>query len=312
MLAAAIDIGTISVRLLVASVDVSGIIPLQQGMIITRLGEGVGRTGELQSAAIDRTLCAVRDFCAQARARGAECIFAVATSAARDARNGNVLLKRIRSETGVAVRIIPGPEEAELSFTGVRLGLAQTVPFAVVDVGGGSTELIGGGMDGIRYRQSIDAGAVRMTEGYLRHDPVDAAEYEAMIETVDGLLQPVVVHVNRDTYPVLTAVGGTATTAAAIRQCLAVYDPEKVHGFILSRADLTELIAKMKNLPLAARRQTPGLQPERADLVVAGMAIIERAMVGGGWDAVVISEADILHGIIWDNVQRMVPDAIDT
>jgi len=312
MLAAALDIGTISTRLLVASVDAAGLTPRRQAMTITRLGEGVGRTGELQAAAIDRTAGAVREFCAQARSCGAERIFAVATSAARDAHNGHVLLERIRAETGVAVRIIPGSEEAELSFTGVLIGLAQPAPsLAVIDVGGGSTELIGGGPDGIRYRQSVDAGAVRMTEGYLHRDPVDETEYRVMTEAVGRLLQPAVAQVNRAAYPVLAAVGGTATTAAAIRQRLAVYDPAKVHGFALSRSELAAIIAELKRLPVAVRRTTPGLQPERADLIVAGMAIIEQAMQSGGWDTVVISEADILHGIIWSNMQGTAPGVVE-
>ncbi len=302
---AAIDIGTISTRLLIARVEAGKLTPLQQALIITRLGEGVSRTHNLSPAAVERTVAVLQEYRRLADAHGAERIVAVATSAVRDAENGDEFCHRALETAGITVRVIAGEKEAALSFAGAWRGLdAPADSLAVVDVGGGSTELIGGTGAGIRHLVSVDAGAVRMTEGYLHADPVDSTEYAAMTRRVQELLAPVTQTVNRAGFATLAGVGGTATTIAAVSQALFPYDPAKTHGYVLTRQELERIIADLAGKTIAERRQVPGLQPERADLIVAGAAIIRAVMAAGGWDRLTVSEADILHGLIWNEMEN--------
>jgi exopolyphosphatase/guanosine-5'-triphosphate,3'-diphosphate pyrophosphatase len=297
---AAIDIGTISTRLLVAEIEGTNCTTLAQDLVITRLGEGVNETRRLSNARMDQTMLVLKSYEERALRLGADEILAVGTSAIRDSDNREAFLTRVSSQTKIRLRIIAGEEEAALTFLGTSRGLAMRGPLLVADVGGGSTELIGGDQQGIRHLSSINAGAVRMTESFLHQDPVDPGEYTTMMAAVDGLLDSQSALLNPRLYPVLVGVGGTATTLAAIHLKLEKYDPGVIHGYNMTRQEMSDVVDHLYGLPINQRKQLPGLQPERADLILAGAAILYRILERGGWSAMTTSEADILHGIIWD------------
>ncbi|RJQ28424.1 MAG: Ppx/GppA family phosphatase [Peptococcaceae bacterium] len=288
---AAIDIGTNTVRLLVAKIGNDRLQALETGLVATRLGEGIG-TGVLLPGAIERTIEALRCFLTVAGRRRVGRVVAVATSAVRDAANREEFLRRVKREVGLTVRVLSGVEEACLSYRGVMAGLPVDMSSAVVlDVGGGSTELIWAADGGPDYR-SVNAGAVRMMEGKYGRPEVAA------------VLEPVLAEVRRFSLQSLIGVGGTVTTLAAIAQGLTVYSPQKIHGYCLSLEWVSFILCRLTSLSPAERRQVPGLPPERADIIVAGALIVELVMKGLGREFLTASETGILHGILLEEVER--------
>ncbi|MBM7855983.1 exopolyphosphatase/guanosine-5'-triphosphate,3'-diphosphate pyrophosphatase [Desulfohalotomaculum tongense] len=285
MRVAAVDVGTNSTRLLVARVDREHKVQvLQSDLKTTRLGEGIS-SGYLDPLAMERTLTAVRQFVEQARESGAENIVLAATSAVRDAVNGRQFADMIRQQTGCPLLILPGEMEAELSYRGVLAGMpGESDGVTVVDIGGGSTEFSWQEAGSVHYH-SVNVGAVRMTEG--GHSDEQIAE----------LLQPVLARV-KGSAGKLVAVGGTATTIAAMIQKLTTYDWQKVHGFPVSLRQVEDLLQKLNAAALEERRSMPGLQPERADIIPAGVRIIRAVLKGLGVSGFVASEADILWGLV--------------
>lgn len=288
---AAIDIGTNSTRLLVAGISGAALKPLETGLITTRLGEGIG-AGVLLPAAVERTVEAVSRFRRLAVDRGAERIVAAATSAVRDAANRDEFLDLVRRRTGLPVRVLSGEEEAALSYRGVLSGLAvEPRSTAVVDVGGGSTELIWTEQGRLRLI-SVNVGAVRATVCGLDGRAIAAA------------LRPALEDVRRSRPETLVGVGGTVTTLAAVDQSLAVYDPERVHGYCLSSGRVKDILERLKGMGLEERKEVPGLQPERADIIVAGIAIVGAVLDGLAVERILVSECDILHGLVLEEVER--------
>lgn len=287
----AIDIGTNSTRLLVAEESEGQIRTVATNLAITRLGEGIGR-GELLPSAMDRTAGVVNGFFREARLLGAEPVVAVATSAVRDAANRADFLSLVYEKTGLQIRVLSGAEEASYSYQGVLSGLpVEQCSTAVLDIGGGSTEL--SWMDaGKLCTVSVDMGAVRLTLTGLSPAEVAAA------------FSPHLNRVRQAGVANLVGVGGTVTTLAAIKQELAVYDPERVHGFCLSTRDVAVILNKLAGLELTERRNVAGLQPERADIIVAGVNIVVVVMEGLGIDQLVVSECDLLHGLVQEEVER--------
>ncbi len=282
---AVIDIGTNSTRLLVADVDGRGrIAPLHFDLRTTRLGQGIaGRL--LIARAVDRTVEAVADMLAQAREKSAGLFVVAATSAVRDAENRDWFLDRVFRLTGIRVRVLGGQEEALLSYLGVAAGFGEDVAGAViVDIGGGSTEFTWT-REGRVVCRSVNAGAVRMTEG--GHD--GRAIREVLRETVN--------EVKKDRPRELIGVGGTVTTLAAMDLKLGVYDRDLVHGHVLAGADVRRLLEELVRAGPEGRRRMPGLQPARADIIVAGVQILLEVMKGLELDRVRASEADLMYGL---------------
>lgn len=280
----AIDIGTNSTRLLVAEVAGGRVRPLDTRVVTTRLGAGIG-SGRLDPAAVRRTVEVLRGFGRVLRAKGALRVVAAATSAVRDAADRGAFVETVRRETGLAVRILSGAEEAALGYRGVAAGTAAgTGAVVMLDVGGGSTELVWMAGGGLRYR-SVDVGAVRMTEQGAGAPVIRAA------------LAPVTGEVGPQPGAELTGVGGTITTLAAMHQELAVYDPARVHGYRLTAADVGRLLADIRGKTPAALRRTPGLEPARADIIEAGACIVGVAMDLLGREHITVSMAGILHGL---------------
>lgn len=277
--------GTNSTRLLIASVDEEQKIKvLFTGLKTTRLGEGINE-GCLQPAAMERTLEAVKQFVSTAVEYGVQNVKAAATSAVRDAGNKETFLELVKEHTGIKIEILPGEAEAELSYQGVLAGIEGSKEgVMVVDVGGGSTEFSWFEAGRVQYA-SVNAGAVRMTEG-------GHSDYEIL-----ELLKPVLAKVDKHINSQLVAVGGTATTIAAMVQELETYDPRKVHGFKVKRQNVDELLQKLEAATLEERRKMPGLQPERADIIPAGVKIIQLVLKNLGFDYFLVSEADILWGL---------------
>lgn len=300
----ALDIGTVTTRVLVAEVTAAGrLTELLRRSTITHLGEGLSVGGTLSGAAIERVGATVAGYLAAARELGAERTVAVATSAARDAANAGELSARMEA-VGVTPEVIAGEREARLSFLGATYDL-DGEDILVADPGGGSTELIYGDAreEGIEIAaaRSVDVGARRITELFLRHDPPTSAEVDAARGWAADGLRPFFAAL-RERPRVLVTLAGTATTLVAVEQALDPYDSARVHGFRLSGATVSALLGEFASMPLAERERITGLEPERAPVIIGGTLVVETVMSLSGLDSTIVSEHDILYGIALDTV----------
>ena len=298
MRVAAADTGTNSTRLLVADVGSDGsVAEVERLLEITRLGEGVDAAGTLGEVPMHRVTDALGRYAERARALGAERMLAVATSAARDASNGDDFLARVAA-TGFEPRLLSGEEEAAATFAGVCSHAPGEEPLSldgvlVVDVGGGSTELVLGSGGGVAWSSSLQAGCVRMTERIVGEDVVGVEALAACADAVSELLQVVPDDVVEATRKVVL-VAGTATTAAAIEQ--GGYDRDAVHGSRITRAQLRAQERRLAAMTLAERSEVPGLLPARAPVIVAGLVIVGAVLDRFGIAEALVSERDNLHG----------------
>ncbi|HXD69135.1 MAG TPA: Ppx/GppA phosphatase family protein [Gaiellales bacterium] len=289
----AVDIGTNSTRLLVADVsDEGGIAEVERLLEITRLGDRVDADGRLSDAAVARVDAVLERYAARAEELEAGTVLAVATSAVRDAENGREFLDGTVARHGFEPRLLTGEEEAEMTYRGVcsRAAVAESV--LICDIGGGSTELILGGREGVTDRASLDVGCVRMSERHLHADPPATAELDALREEVAEALPRRLTDAARG----LVGVAGTVTTLATIDMGLEVELPEVIDGHRLAAETVERLLAELAALPLDRRRVVRGLMPQRAPTIVAGAVILSAIVRATGADAVVVSERDILHG----------------
>jgi len=275
---AAIDVGTNTVLLLVAERTASGFRPVAEQGAITRLGKGVDASGQLAPDAMARTLEAIGRYADEARSLGVDGLAISATSAARDADNGAEFLAAARARTGVDVEILSGEEEAQLSYLAVATDFAAEAggrELVAIDIGGGSTEFIFGHGPKVRFHTSINIGSVRLTERCIYSDPPSAQDFARL----DGELCPALARVPApEADALVVGVAGTVTTLYAVANAIAPYDAARVHGGWLSREKLAETRARLASVPLVERRGFPGLQPERADVIVAGAFLLEYAL----------------------------------
>ena len=295
----AIDMGTNSTRLLIADVEGGRLDEIERLLEITRLGEDVDRGGVLVPQAMERVYATLARFREVAAGHGVTRVLATATSAVRDAANGRDLLDEIERRFGFETRLLSGDEEALLTFRGI----ASTRPIEgetlIIDIGGGSTELIVGTATGVGFHVSTQMGCVRLSERWLATDPPTAAELAACAADVRAILAAhVPADVRRPGGPPRAAIGvaGTVTTIAAIDLGLDDYDPERIHGHRLSAAAVARERARLAALTVAERRQVRGLEPARAPVIVAGAVIVDEMLRWLGLDAIEASERDILHG----------------
>jgi exopolyphosphatase / guanosine-5'-triphosphate,3'-diphosphate pyrophosphatase len=295
---AVVDIGTNSTRLFIADVGDDGALEERhRESIVTRLGARVDATGRLQDDAMQRVFDTLARFRELIDEHGATATTAVLTSAVRDAANGPQFAGVVRERYGLDARTIPGAEEAELTFLGAtseREG--DTAEIAVVDIGGGSTEVVVGHGREVAFFVSMQAGVVRQTERHLHHDPPERAEVDALAEEVAGIIDREVPAEVRERVTAIVAVAGTATSTAAIDLGLEPYDPTLVHGHVLETAAIDRELARMASLTNDERREVPGLHPDRAPTIVAGMALLRACVRAFGVDRVEVSEHDILRG----------------
>jgi exopolyphosphatase/guanosine-5'-triphosphate,3'-diphosphate pyrophosphatase len=290
---AAIDIGTNSVRSLI--VDARGG-ELERSMRITRLGQGVDERGALQPAAMERTLSVLSEYGASLRRYGVERARAVATSAARDASNGELFLNAVEQALGVRPELISGDEEARLSFNGAISGLSlEAGPFLVFDIGGGSTELVFGG-SAPEAAISLQMGCVRMTERFLKSDPPAAGELQACRSEVQRLLAAVRGVMDPGKARLVVGLAGTVTSLAALNLGLERYDASRTHHSRLARSQVHALTQRLANVPVQARRQLLA-EPARAEVIVGGALVLAGLLEELGIDELLVSERDILDGL---------------
>lgn len=302
---AAVDIGTNSVRLLIADVTRGEgeviIHTLHRVMTITRLGQGVDERGVLSREAVDRTADTLRGYRDLMRREGTRVWEVAATSAVRDAANAGEFTALVREIMDTEPRVISGREEARLSFLGATYDLGELRPrdrpILVVDIGGGSTEIIVGKDGEIIEDCSLDVGCVRMSERFLASDPPQPRELEEMEEHVRAILTPCRVRVTGLSPRLMVGTAGTITTLSGIRQGLERYDGDSIHHSWLTLREVEELYDHLRSLPLDRRRTLMRLEPGRADVIVGGTGVLVVLLRELGWERFLVSEKDILDGL---------------
>lgn len=296
---AAIDCGTNSTRLLIARGAGADKEALARVNTITRLGRGVDASGELDPDAIARTVGVLEEYRALLDEHGVDRVRMTATSAARDAANRDDFFTAAEAVIGTRPELLTGEQEAELSFRGATAELDEADgPFLVVDIGGGSTEFIVG-TTGVEASKSIDIGCVRFTEQYIESDPPAPEELHACISVTDAWLEDV----TREMPGVAGAttfvgLAGTITTMAAVELGLAEWDRDAIHHFRFSREAVEDVFRTLATESLADRKHNPGLEEARADVIVAGSCIFVAVMRGLGFEECLVSESDILDGLV--------------
>jgi len=299
MLLASMDIGTNSVKLLVAEVEDQQIKNvLLDYPVITRLGEGLDKNHEILPEAMDRTLQVISDYQNRAKQLGVEDIIAISTSAMREAKNRDVFVQKVMDQTGVNLQVITGDEEAEIAFMGVCSDSElQSKNAIIVDVGGGSTEFVIGQDGRIENKFSVNVGCVRLTEEFIHSDPVDPADLQSIIQHVISALYPhlsKISAVDRD----LIGIGGTITSIAAIHQNMEGYALSDIHKYVLQKDQVLRILMHLRRMTLEERRNVPGLSPQRADVIIAGIAIFSTIMEILRIQEIVVSARGLRYGAI--------------
>jgi exopolyphosphatase/guanosine-5'-triphosphate,3'-diphosphate pyrophosphatase len=306
---AAIDVGTNTVLLLVAERRGDDLAPVLERAEITRLGRGVDATGRLDPSAIRETVAALADYARAARELGAPVVACVATSAARDAANGAEFFAAARDAAGLVPEVIAGDEEARLVWTSAWRDFGRPgEPLAVLDVGGGSTELCAGEGPAPRARVSLQVGAVRLTERHVRGDPASAAEVEALRAAAREAVRPLAALQAGPERGAggggrLVGVAGTVTTLAAVVQRLPFHDAQRVHGSALSLEEVDGLATTLAALSVRERAALRGMEPKRADVILAGAVIVAEAMRATGHDRLVVSDRGVRWGLLYDRAR---------
>jgi exopolyphosphatase / guanosine-5'-triphosphate,3'-diphosphate pyrophosphatase len=296
---AVVDIGSNSIRLLIADkTDDGQITELDRQANVTRLGQGVDTSGKLADDAIERTYKVLADYAERIDAHDCDAKIAVLTSAVRDSANGQEFAETIKQRYGLTPHVLKGDEEARLTYLGAtsQRDPADTTPTLVLDIGGGSTEMIIGAGPKVRFRVSTQAGVVRQTERHLPDDPPTEAQMDALARDVRKILADNVPEELRTAVKRGIAVAGTATSLAAIAQHLDPYDPEKVHGYELSIDECDRILGELSAMTLEQRRGVPGLHRDRAPTIIAGVLIFKEVVRLFGLTKIEVSEHDILRG----------------
>ncbi len=300
---AAVDIGTNSVLLVIAAAGPGGPRPLLERATITRLGEGVDKTRRLAPAAVERNLACLRSYAADLHAHGSPPLDVVGTSALRDAHGAEAFLDEAERILGVRPRVIAGDEEARLTFRGALSGLSLHGRLLVFDIGGGSTELIVGDAAGAappESRVSLDIGSVRLFERHVHTDPPAEGELvrvEAQIRSALSAAEPLT-RLARGEPTTLVGVAGTVTTLKAVELGMPAYDAARVHGAVLTLSAVEALYARLAGMSLAERVALPGLEPKRADVIVAGALIVRELLRAAGATQAVVSDRGVRFGLL--------------
>jgi exopolyphosphatase/guanosine-5'-triphosphate,3'-diphosphate pyrophosphatase len=296
MRVAVIDMGTNSTRLLVADVDGRQVAELERRSTVTRLGRGVDTSRQLAIEAIEEVCATVAEYVAIYRELGANRVVAIATSAVRDAENRGAFTGELRERFALDARVLSGGDEARLTYLGATHDRPPADDTLVIDIGGGSTELVVGRGSDVSFHASLDAGTVRHTERHIQHDPAEAGEFEELASDVQHLIDGALRGSDFASASRGIGVAGTPTSLAAIEQELDPYDPELVHGYVLSLDSIQRMYSLLAAKPLAERLRVPGLHAGRAPTIVAGVVILIQVMRTFGLGELEVSEHDILHG----------------
>lgn len=304
---AALDVGTNTVLMLVAETTTDGYLKkLADFSRITRLGRGVDATGHLDPQSALLTLDTIAEFAEQARQLGAEKIVSAATAALRDASDGAEFLARVKARAGIELEVISGETEAQLAYLSSAKGLQLDVAsnLLIVDIGGGSTELVRAQPGGTIDYVSLQIGSVRLTERIVKSDPPHAREAVELRVAIDDALGTLKWNFQPDA---MVGIAGTVTTVCAVSLGLAQYDSASVHGHVLTQQDVLEVIARLSHVPLEERKRLPGVEPGRADVIFAGAAILERVMSHFRMKQVTVSDQGVRWGLLWRELQNSRP-----
>jgi len=304
MTIAVIDIGTNTVLLLVADTDRSGDIrTLAYEQRVPRLGRGVDAAGTLDPEAMKRAVDVLREYRDLITPHAPDAVAVCGTSAVRDASNRGEFRRLVREETGFALEILSGEEEALLTYRGGVSGAPRAGRYTVVDIGGGSTEIITGDIRNIEERISLDIGSVRLTERCLRHDPPTPAELEAAIEIVENEIA----RASRFTFAGSTLVGvaGTATSLAVLAQGLKTFDVAAVTNYLLPRESVESLFAMLQRMPSGMIRELSEVMEGRSDVIVAGTLIAREIIAHFRFDSMRVSERGLRYGIVLREAERL-------
>lgn len=295
---ATVDIGTNTVLLLIAETIGDELVAVEEHATITRLGEGVDKSRVLKPEAIARTNAALDVYAAIAKKHGVVRAAIVGTSAMRDASGGEQIRENVKNGFGVDARVLSGDEEAEMTYAGALsgLGIADDQTVAVFDIGGGSTEVVRGKSGIIGYAHSFDVGSVRLTERHVKSDPPSPAELTAIEEALRRDLEPA----RGAKTDRVVGIAGTMTTLAAVALEMKIYDGARVHGHVMTRAEIATTVDRLAGLPLTERQTLPGLEPKRADVIVAGGLIALACLDALGAGAVTISDRGVRWGLALD------------
>jgi exopolyphosphatase/guanosine-5'-triphosphate,3'-diphosphate pyrophosphatase len=293
---AVVDIGSNSTRLLVAEVVEGRVSEVERQSRVTRLGRGVDLSGQLSAEAIEAACEAIGDYMAICREAGVEVVESIATSAVRDASNGSAFVAELRERFALSARVLDGEEEARLTYVGATAEKPPTEPTLVVDIGGGSTELIVGTGDEIAFHTSLQAGVVRHSERHISSDPPSTTELEALAADVRSLIENATAGQPGAEASAGIGVAGTPTSLASVEIGLEPYDPKQVHGHTLTLTSIQRLLSQLASAPLANRVDIAGMHPDRAPTIVAGVVILVETMRAFDLDRLQVSEHDILYG----------------
>lgn len=303
---AGIDIGTNTLRLLIAEFSGDGIYrKVDSGRHITRLGEGLSGTGRLQDEAMERAIRVLKGFADKCDENNVNNIYAVATSAVREAANGVDFINNVKIRTGIDVNIISGDDEARLTMLGVCSGLEIADKDALLmDIGGGSTEFILTSKGEIVFKVSTDIGVVRFTEQYIKSDPPEEEE----IEFLGGIIEDRLSKVGSvKGYSGVEFIGtaGTVTTLAAIDQMMRIYDPEKINGYRIKRDGVMKILKMIRSMTNKDRKELPGVEEGREDIILAGAMVVYKVMEWFGFDEMTVSDAGLREGLVVDLYKRL-------
>src|SRR4051794_17286874 len=292
---AVVAIGTNSTRLLIADVAGGRVAEVERRSRVTRLGRGVDLSGQLSAEAIEAACEAIADYVALYEEAHVDEVISIATSAVRDASNGDAFVAELRERFALSAKVLDGGEEARLTYLGATAEEPPEEPTLVIDIGGGSTELVVGTGSAIGFHVSLQAGVVRHTERHIASDPPTATELESLAGDLRTGIEKAAADLPGGSPTSGIAVAGTPTSLAAVEMELEPYDSERVHGHLLTLPSIHRLLSRLASAPLEQRRHIPGLHPDRAPTIVAGVVILSETMRAFGIEQVRVSEHDILY-----------------
>lgn len=300
-----IDIGTNSMRLLIADYNNGKIENRKKYVNTTRIGQGVDKEGYISEEALQRNINALEEFANICKVEECQAIYCMGTSALRDSKNGNIFVDRAKQKTNINVEIISGNEESNLGFMGVLEGLDTDEQILVIDIGGGSTEFIVGDIEGIKFAKSENVGALRMTEKFLAKDPIDTNEFSNMSKFIYSEIKDTIDYIKSKQIKKIVGIGGTITSLSAMNQELEVYSMEKIHNSEVSIKNIKDILQNLKQMTLNDKKTLKGLQPKRADIITAGVEILNIIMENLEIEKIIVSEYDNLEGLMCHKVKKM-------
>lgn len=302
-----IDIGTNSMRLLIADVQDNKIENRKKYINTTRIGQGVDQEGYITKDALERNLKSLKEFSDKCKEEKCEKIYCMGTSALRDSKNGLDFVNEAKKLTDIDVKIICGEEESNLGFMGVLQGTQgnKKEDILVIDIGGGSTEFIVGNEKGIKFCKSENVGALRMTEKFITTDPISDEEFNNMATFIEDTISSTIDKLKTMNISKIVGIGGAITSLSAMNQQLELYSMEKVHNSVVTKKDLEKILQNLKIMTLNDKKTLKGLQPKRADIITAGVKILHIVMKKLEFEKIMISEYDNLEGLMCQNSKKM-------